>query len=69
LTEHQSLEGLATEDFVKDEVAKVDVSDQLKDYAKTTDLEGLASEEWVAEQIAAADITEKLKDYTTHEEL
>ena len=43
LTEHQSLEdyalktdltGLATEDFVKDEVAKVDVSEQLKDYAK-----------------------------------
>jgi len=27
LTEHQSLEGLATEDFVKDEVAKVDVSE------------------------------------------
>lgn len=43
LTEHQSLEdyalkddlkGLASEQFVKDEVAKVDVSEQLKAYAK-----------------------------------
>ena len=29
LTEHQSLDGLATEQYVQDEIAKVDVSDQL----------------------------------------
>ena len=38
LTEHQSLAGLATEQYVKDAVAKVDVSEQLKDYALKTEL-------------------------------
>ena len=50
LTEHQSLEayalkneipsleGLATEDYVNNAVAAVDVSEQLKDYAKSSDV-------------------------------
>ena len=50
LTEHQdlsayalkselpSIEGLATETYVQDEIAKVDVSDQLVDYAKSADV-------------------------------
>ena len=38
LTEHQSLAGLATETYVQDEIAKVDVSDQLADYAKSADV-------------------------------
>ena len=44
LTEHQSLEGLATEDFVKDEIAKVNVKDQLVDYAKTSEVEDLVGD-------------------------
>jgi hypothetical protein len=51
LTEHQSLEdyalktdipsveGLATETYVQEEIAKVDVSNQLADYAKSADVE------------------------------
>lgn len=50
LTEHQSLDayalkteipnvsGFATETYVQDEIAKVDVSDQLTEYAKTADV-------------------------------
>lgn len=38
LTEHQSLAGLATETYVQEEIAKVDVSDQLTDYAKSADV-------------------------------
>ena len=39
LTEHQSLENYAT----KDDLAKIDVSDQLKDYAKNSDVDALSS--------------------------
>lgn len=64
LTEHQSLEGLATEEYVDGKIAEIDVTDQLKDYAKTAEveqkinevkqsipsLEGYATQEWVEEQ-------------------
>lgn len=38
LTEHQSLDAYATTTYVDDAVAAVDVSDQLKDYAKSADV-------------------------------
>ena len=38
LTEHQSLSGYATEQFVKDKIAEIDVTEQLKDYAKSADV-------------------------------
>lgn len=38
LTEHQSLEDYATKTHVQEEIAKVDVSDQLVDYAKSADV-------------------------------
>ena len=38
ITEHQSLDGLATENYVNEAVAKVDVSEQLVDYAKSEDV-------------------------------
>lgn len=44
LTEHQSLEGLATETYVQEEIAKVDVSEQLADYAKSADVEALQTQ-------------------------
>ena len=56
LTEHQSLEdyalktdvpsveGLASETYVQEEIAKVDVSEQLKDYAKSADVDTAIAE-------------------------
>ena len=38
LTEHQSLDDYATKIYVNDAVSAVDVSDQLKDYAKSADV-------------------------------
>ena len=78
LTEHQSLEayalktdipsleGLATETYVKEEIAKVDVSEQLVDYALKSELpsiEGLVTETYVQEAVAAVDVSGQLKDY------
>ncbi len=66
LTEHQSLEayalksdipsieGLATKIYVQEEIAKVDVSGQLVDYALKT---------YVDEAIDAVDVSEQLVDY------
>ena len=78
LTEHQSLEayalktdipsivGLATEQYVQDEIAKVDVTDQLTDYALKSEIPsiaGLATETYVDEAVAAVDVSEQLADY------
>lgn len=78
LTEHQSLddyalktdipslEGLATEEHVKQEIAKIDVSDQLVNYAlkeEIPSIEGLASETYVQDAVAEVDVSEQLKDY------
>lgn len=43
LTEHQSLNDYATKTYVGEEIKKVDVSDQLKDYAKSVDVDALSS--------------------------
>ena len=66
LTEHQSLEayalksdvpsidGLATETYVQEEIEKIDVTEQLGDYALKT---------YVDEQIASVDVSGQLVDY------
>ena len=54
LTEHQSLEGLATEAYVQDEIKKIDVTEQLGDYALKT---------YVDEQVASVDVSSQLVDY------
>lgn len=54
LTEHQSLEGYATEKYVQDAVDAVDVTEQLKSYATIT---------YVDDQIAAVDVSDQLVDY------
>jgi hypothetical protein len=72
LTEHQSLEGYATETYVQDEIAKVDVSDQLVDYALKSELpsiEGLATETYVQEAVAAVDVSEQLTEYAKAEDV
>ena len=51
LTEHQSLEGYATEAYVQESVAAIDVSEQLTAYAKTEDVNTSISE--VQEQVTA----------------
>ena len=43
LTEHQSLNDYATKTYVGEEIKKIDVSDQLKDYAKSADVDALSS--------------------------
>lgn len=49
-----ALVGYATEQFVKDEIDKVDVSEQLKDYALKT---------YVDEAVNGVDVTDQLVDY------
>ena len=66
LTEHQSLEGYATEQYVQEEIKKVDVSEQLKDYALKSEvpsIEGLATEDYVNSAVDAVDVSGQLVDY------
>ena len=61
-----SIDGLATEGYVDEKVASVDVSEQLKDYALKTEIpsiEGLATETYVDNAVAGVNISEQLKDY------
>lgn len=50
LTEHQNLDAYATRDYVQEEISKVDVSEQLKDYAKQSDVTNLSSKVNTVEQ-------------------
>lgn len=50
LTEHQNLDAYATKDYVQEEISKVDVSEQLKDYAKQSDVTNLSSKVNAVEQ-------------------
>ncbi len=59
-TEIPSIEGLATETYVNDAVAAVDVSEQLKDYAKSADV---YTKEEVDVAISGVDVSEQLADY------
>lgn len=66
LTEHQSLDGFATEQYVNDAVAAVDVSEQLKDYAKSTDV---YTKEEVNTAISKVDVSDQLVDYAKKTEV
>ena len=59
-TEVPSIEGLATETYVNDAVAAVDVSEQLKDYAKSADV---YTKEEVDTAISGVDVSSQLVDY------
>jgi hypothetical protein len=79
LTEHQSLEdyalktdipsveGLATEVYVQEEIAKVDVSDQLVDYAKTEDVNATISAVQTQTNTNKSDITTLSSKVSTNE--
>lgn len=66
LTEHQSLDGFATEQYVNDAVAAVDVSEQLKDYAKSADV---YTKEEVNTAISKVDVSDQLVDYAKKTEV
>ena len=52
----KKMEGLASEDFVREEIGKIDASDiDLTDYAKKEDIENLANKEYVDEKIGDID--------------
>lgn len=58
LTEHQSLDGYATEQFVEDKLSEINVGDiDLEGYAKVEDLEGLATETFVTNAINNAQLS------------
>ena len=59
-TEVPSIEGLATETYVNETVAAVDVSEQLKDYAKSADV---YTKEEVDTAISGVDVSSQLVDY------
>ena len=66
------LTGLASEKYVDDAVANVDVTDQLQNYALKSEvpsIEGLASETYVNEAVKAVDVSEQLKDYALKTEV
>lgn len=77
LTEHQSLEGYATENFVTQSIADADIEGKLGNYYKKTETyskeeiisaieaskEGLATETFVAEEIKKIDVSEQLAEY------
>lgn len=64
LTEHQSLEGYATETYVQEEVKKVDVSEQLAEYAKSADVYTKTEVD-----IAISNVEVDLSDYYTKNEV
>lgn len=75
LTEHQSLEGYATEKFVTDAIDGADISEKLNDYitevafnsklGNLVDIEGnqLTVEEYVKQEIDAVDVSNQLIEY------
>lgn len=72
LTEHQSLEGYATEQYVDEAIAAIEIPEgmDLSEYAKKTDipsLEGYASESFVINSISDNNVAidDKLKAYAT----
>ena len=54
-SEVPSIEGLASEDYVNQKIAEVDVSDQLADYAKKSDLTNISSKVNTIEQTVNSD--------------
>lgn len=80
LTEHQSLEGYATEKFVIDKIADADISDKLKDYVtvnvfdskfgELVDVNGneLTVVEYVRQEVEAVDISDQIGDTGTNED-
>lgn len=73
LTEHQSLEDYATKEYVRDEIEKVDVTEQLTDYALKSDIptkvsafendSEYATEQYVQDEITKVDVSSQLVDY------
>ena len=66
-TEIPSIEGLASENYVQEEIAKVDVSEQLVDYAKTADVNTKIAEVQTQVNTNKSDITTLSNKVSTNE--
>lgn len=67
-SEIPNTEGLATETYVQEEIAKIDVSDKLTDYALKSEIpstEGFATEAYVQEEIAKVNMSGGAGDGTS----
>ena len=64
-----SLNGYATEQYVNEEIKKIDVTEQLTDYAKKSDLEVKADKSYVDSAIESVDVSSQLTNYATKSEL
>ena len=64
-----SLNGYATEQYVNEEIEKIDVTEQLTDYAKKSDLEVKADKSYVDSAIESVDVSSQLTNYATKSEL
>ena len=72
LTQHQDISHLASTEYVDEQIANVDVTEQLKDYALKSELpslEGLATEEYVNSKDTAVQQWVNEKGYTTQEDI
>lgn len=63
-----SIEGLASETFVQEEIAKIDVSEQLGDTGLNEDGSKKTVVQYVDEAVASVDVTEQLENYYTKDE-
>lgn len=69
LTEHQSLEGYATEDFVIQEIEKVDISDELGTLVSREDGSKLTVEQYVKQEVENIDVSGELESYAKKDDV
>lgn len=66
LTEHQDISGLATKQEVADAVAGVDVTEQLKDYAKKSDIPAPYDDTALNDRVATLEAIDHSQYITEH---
>lgn len=69
LTEHQDISGLATKQEVADAVAGVDVTEQLKDYAKKSDIPAPYDDTALNGRIATLEAIDHSQYITEHQDI
>lgn len=69
LTEHQDISGLATKQEVADAVAGVDVTEQLKDYAKKSDIPAPYDDTALNDRVATLEAIDHSQYITEHQDI
>lgn len=69
LTEHQDISGLATKQEVADAVAGVDVTEQLKDYAKKSDIPAPYDDTALNDRVATLEAIDHSQYLTQHQDI